>query len=67
MITVAFTLALPLIWFAFWIVVTGNLLVAHSRPRWWAIPLSILGPFGALMAFGMRAASRRRDDDWLPQ
>jgi hypothetical protein len=64
--TVLFTLSLPLIWFTFWIVVTGNLLVQHDRPRWWAIPLSMLGPLGALIAFSMRPRESRSNDEWLP-
>lgn len=54
MTTVLFTVLMPVIWFAFWIVLTSNILFQQNRPRWWAVPLSMLGPLGALIAFAMK-------------
>jgi len=65
MTTIFFTLLLPLVWFAFWVVVIGNLLVPRSRPRWWAIPLSVMGPFGALIALAV-GRTTSANEEWLP-
>ena len=46
-----FTVSLPTLWFIHWGVLCGILLRHQNRPTVLAIPLSFIGPVGALLAY----------------
>lgn len=45
------TISLPAFWFAHWGALCAMLLRHQNRPTVLAIPLSFVGPFGALIAY----------------
>lgn len=47
---VVFTLAMPALWFLHWGALCAIFLKGQGRPVVLAVPLSFLGPFGAMVA-----------------